>query len=85
MTRVYGIIGMCMLALMSIGVTQADDYVEDVYYWADAKSHSQSGTIVPNYNSRAREIIFIEDSTTVQHPDTVKAVVREVLPMEDIR
>ena len=67
---------------MLLGVSRlvADDYVEDVYYWADASTVATNGNLVPSYNSRAKEIIFIEDSLSAQHPDTVRAIIREKQP-----
>ena len=80
MKRVYCIVGVCVLALLlGAGTGIADDYVEDVYYWDDASSRVSDGGLVPNYNTRAKEIIFIEDSTQTQHPDTVRAILREAL------
>ena len=76
MKHVWSIAGVCLLALISAGLTRADDYIEDVYYWQDSKSVSAGGNVVPTYNKRAKEIIFIEDSTTMQHPDTVRAIIR---------
>ena len=70
----------CVLALIAqVSMSRADDYVEDVYYWEDAQTQKANGTLVPTYNPRAKEIIFIEDSSTINHPDTVKAIVRDVL------
>ena len=78
MRRVLGIICMCMLAWISTGMSMADDYVEDVYYWQDTRTAEANGTLMPSYNKRAKEIVFIEDTTGVQHPDTVRAVIRDV-------
>lgn len=73
------IAGIGLLVLTSVGVTVADDYVEDVYYWPDAATpDAQQGALVPSYNPRAREIIFIEDSTAGEHPDTVRAIIRDI-------
>jgi len=78
MYRVCGIIGMCMLALLAgVSRTVADDYVEDVYFWADAAIGNAEEGVVPNYNKHAKEIIFIDDSVTAQHPDTVRAIIRD--------
>ena len=75
-----------MLTLLTgVSVTLADDYVEDVYYWADVKTHSQNGTAVPNYNTRVREVVFVEGSTAVRQPDTVQVVQPAALPMENIQ
>ena len=81
MNRMVAVIGVCVLALFSgASLTVADDYVEDVYYWADASTQQAQGSPVPNYNPRAKEIIFIEDSLSALHPDTVRAIIREVQP-----
>ena len=64
---------MCVLALIAqVSMSRADDYVEDVYYWDDGTTQ-----MVPQYNTRAREIIFIDDTAAVQHPDTVRAIIRD--------
>lgn len=86
MRRVWGIAGVCLL-LACFGISRADNhrqrssandgYVEDVYYWADLSTASSDGGIVPTYNPRAREIIFIDDTASEQHPDTVRAIIRE--------
>lgn len=53
----------------------ADDYyVEDVYYWEDDQAIQQ---MMPSYNPRAKEIIFIEDTLSGQPADTVRAILRE--------
>ncbi len=78
----------CLLVPASIEMMRADHrhssyrqasegYVEDVYFWEDV-SQTADGELVPNYNTRAREIIFIEDSSAAQHPDTVRAIIRDV-------
>ena len=63
----------------------ADDYIDDVYYWAESE-HAPSTSIsnAPDLNSstvkydeKIKEIIFIEDSASTQSPDTVKAIIRE--------
>ena len=73
---------LCVSALAGIGLSRADNsfsrqrardaYVEDVYYWDDGTTQ-----MVPQYNTRAREIIFIDDTAAVQHPDTVRAIIRD--------
>lgn len=78
MKRLWSIGSVCLLASAAASMIQADDYVEDVYYWQDIRSAQLGGEIVPHYNKRVKEIVFIEDSTTLQHPDTVRAVIREV-------
>ena len=78
MYRIVGIVVACVLMLIGVSRTVADDYVEEVYYWPDATVQSADGSLVPAYNPRAREIIFIEDSMSAQHPDTVRAIIREL-------
>ena len=63
---------------LSLVALQADDYVEDVYFWPQTPTRDAQAELVPHYNPRAREIIFIEDSTSAQHPDTVRAIIREI-------
>lgn len=63
--------------IISAGVMLADDYLEDVYFWSAIPVSAEDGKIVPNFSSKAREIIFIEDTTSLQHPDTVRAIIRE--------
>lgn len=85
MRRVWGIAVLCVSALASVGLSRADNnfsrqrategYVEDVYYWEDGTAQA-----VPQYNPRAREIIFIDDTAAVQHPDTVRAIIRDKQP-----
>ena len=69
---------MVAVSALAVGLkAYSDDYVEDVYYWSDSRTQQTEGTVVPTYNPRAREIIFIEDSLSLQHPDTVRAILRE--------
>ena len=63
---------------LSLVALQADNYVEDVYFWPQTPTRDAQAELVPHYNPRAREIIFIEDSTSAQHPDTVRAIIREI-------
>ena len=79
MNRSRAIVGVVLLTLVSLGAMVADDYVEDVYYWPDATAtRTADGELAPNYSPRAKEITFIEDSTSAQHPDTVRAIIRDV-------
>lgn len=48
---------------------RGDDYVEDVYFWQDAVV-DENGEVVPHFNPKAKEIIFIQD-TTIHSTDTV--------------
>lgn len=80
MKRAWSIAVGCVIAiLMGLSVTQADDFVEDVYYWADVKTQTKNGTVTPTYNPRAREIIFIDDTVAAQPKDTVRAILRDAL------
>lgn len=65
----------CVVAISFLSLVIADDYVEDVYYWDE--EIAQPELLMPSYNPRAKEIIFIEDSATLLHPDTVRAILRE--------
>lgn len=86
MKRVWGIAAVCVPALMIAGMSvadnvilrarQVDGFVEDVYYWQDNQIMNTEGTVMPNYNKRVKEIIFLEDSVSAQHPDTVRAVIK---------
>jgi len=69
------ILSVLFVLISSFTYALADDFVEDVYYWDD--SYLQQQQLVPSYNPRAKEIIFIEDSVSAQHPDTVRAILRE--------
>jgi hypothetical protein len=77
MRRVWIIAGVCLLALAGACWTKADDFVEDVYFWQDTRTQNAAEAVVPSYNRHVKEIIFIEDSVSLQHPDTVRAIIRE--------
>lgn len=70
--------GSLVVLMLGVGMLMADDYVEDVYFWQDAVPTDESGAVVPAYNRKAKEIIFIEDSASLMHPDTVRAIIRDV-------
>ena len=76
MKHAWIIAAVVMLTLVGVSALVADDYVEDVYFWPDATVQWANGELTPNYNPRAREIIFIEDSVSKEHPDTVRAIIR---------
>lgn len=83
MRRVCGIGYLVAFVCMACaGVVLADDFVEDVYYWPSATPRNTNEAPTPHYSSRAKEIIFIEDSSASQHPDTVRAIIRDVKPSE---
>ena len=65
------IIGLCGLMLLTaVTVVGAnDDFVEDVYFWASEPVKDAEGKIVPHYNPKAKEIVYIP---TVQQPDTAQ-------------
>ena len=66
----------CAMGLVvSLTAVHADDYVEDVYYWADNSRTDEA--VVPTYNPRAKEIVFIEDTTVQQPADTVRLILTE--------
>lgn len=46
-----------------------DDYVEDVYFWASEPVKDADGKIVPHFNPKAKEIVFLP---AVQLPDTLQ-------------
>ena len=77
MKRLQGIALAGLLATTAACMMQADDYVEDVYYWQDTRSAQLGSEVQPHYSKHVKEIVFIEDSTTTQHPDTVRAILRE--------
>ena len=58
----------------------ADDFVDDVYYLSQValtkKLSSTDTPLEPYYNKNVREIIFL-DTTDVEHPDTVRAIIRD--------
>ncbi|MBR0310025.1 MAG: hypothetical protein IJQ97_03975 [Paludibacteraceae bacterium] len=81
--RAKVIVAVVLLAIaLPYGRTQADDYVEDVYFWQDDGVRDEQGTLVPQYNTRVREIQFIEDTTLTTSPDTVRLIRHEVMPSE---
>ena len=57
-----------MTAMTVVGAN--DDFVEDVYFWASEPVKDADGKIVPHYNPKAKEILFMP---TMQLPDTTKA------------
>lgn len=78
-SRFIGLIILLIITFhLSLVALQADDYVEDVYFWPQSPTQNAQAELVPHYNPRAREIIFIEDSTSALHPDTVRAIIRDV-------
>ena len=83
MRRVCGIVYIIVIACITYaGIVWADDFVEDVYYWPSATQRNANEAPTPHYSPRAKEIIFIEDSAALQHPDTVRAIIRDVQPSE---
>lgn len=79
--RVYTILIVLLMAV----ATSADDYVEDVYYWADVATQRQNGTLVPHYSTRVRELTFVEDTVVTQRVDTIRATEQQPLPMDNIQ
>lgn len=73
-------LAVCGLHLSAL-MTRADDYVEDVYFWSDAPAQDENGAIVPNYNRRVRELIFVEDSVSQQKPDTSVVLILREAPL----
>ena len=61
------------LLISAVTAICADDtYVEDVYFWASEPVKDADGKIVPHFNPKAKEIVFIEP---VQQPDTLQVKV----------
>lgn len=85
MQRTFVILGVCVALMLGVGASMADDYVEDVYYWQEVAAPNSSNGYTPYYRTNAREIIFIDDSAASAHPDTIRAVLREAQPMENIQ
>lgn len=82
-SRLVGLIILSIFTFhLSLLAVHADDYVEDVYFWPEDAPRDAGSNIVPNFNPRAKEIVFIEDSASAQHPDTVRAIIRDVKPSE---
>ncbi len=71
-----------ILSVVYAVVATADDYfVDDVYFSPQSQllqQLSRPENITPYYNRNAKEIIFIEDSSGTQSPDTVRAIIRDV-------
>ena len=74
------VIGLCGLMLLTaVTVVGAnDDFVEDVYFWASEPVKDADGKIVPHYNPKAKEILYLP---IVQLPDSTQAV-RKEQPMQ---
>ncbi len=62
------------IGLWFVPSAHADDYIDDVYY---TPIQDTSVPYTPHYNKHAKEIIFIEDSTTQPNDTVVKAVIRD--------
>ena len=58
----------------------ADDYLDDVYYSPQAvlsQADEPEKVYEPYYNKKAmKEIIFLDDTTSAQPRDTVRAIIR---------
>lgn len=57
----------------------ADNFVDDVYFQRKKAVKDQIASkkpLTPSYNKKVKEIIFLEDTTNIQYPDTVKAIIR---------
>ncbi len=57
----------------------ADDYVDDIYYSPEValKSKLEKGDIMPTYDKKVREIVFIEDTISQPNDTVVRAIIRE--------
>lgn len=78
-----------IIALSAVLLTAAvtairanDDFVEDVYFWASEPVKDADGKIVPNFNPKAKEIVYVQ---TVQLPDTTTAVRQEQPQQQELR
>lgn len=69
--KVIFVTGAVLLSVAGMVVCADDNYVEDVYFWAGEPVKDADGKIIPNFNPKAKEIVFLQ---TVQVPDTVKAI-----------
>ena len=67
------------LFLCVAAVNMADDFVDDLYYQPKKelnKKLNSNKPLTPYYNKSVKEIIFLEDTTQNQYPDTVRAIIR---------
>lgn len=63
------IIALLLMTLLStVLLADTDVYVDDSYYWFNENSTIE--VTAPIYDKHAKELIFIEDTTT-QQPDTI--------------
>lgn len=64
----------------------ADRFVDDIYYTPEdalrrkLEQAEKSGTMEPNFNKNAKEIVFLTDTAAVEHPDTVRILIRNLKP-----
>ena len=69
-----------IVLLLSSAVYQfADDYVDDIYYKPKQELQlklTQNRPLTPYYNKNVKEIVFIDDTLSDSHPDTVRAIIR---------
>lgn len=69
-----------LFLLLSVAtVNVADDFVDDLYYQPKKdlrQKLSSNKPLKPYYNKNVKEIIFLDDTTQNQHPDTVRAIIR---------
>ncbi len=63
-----------------LSTARADDYIDDIYYTPQkaVKKKNAKGEVTPTYDKKVKEIVFIEDTTSIQTNDTiVRAIIRE--------
>lgn len=66
------------MAAEPVNIWQEEFYIDDSYYWPSPSSASYiEGSAPTPYYRHTRELIFVDDTTCVQHPDTVKMIIRE--------
>lgn len=76
-----------MVAVASVLRAEAsNDVVDDVYYWPQDQQKTMpypsleakrtKVVTTPYYNKNVQEIIFLDEDTTQQHSDTVRAIIR---------
>lgn len=67
------------LLLTTATINFADDFVDDLYYQPQGelrKGLTENRPLTLHYNKNVREIIFIDDTASVQYPDTIRAVIK---------
>ena len=59
----------------------ADDFIDDIYFTREDALRREllkkRGELVPRFNAKAREIVFVSDTVGNPHPDTVQIIIRD--------